>query len=115
MLTIIMLMSLFLSYTYGRHLEYKNALKIEAKLQNNTAKLNGHLLKLLQEENYQNAIQILKDSMEVNQTISELNDAESSNLRYFDSLKLYILPNFMYDTDEHDKLDLGKIENIKQN
>jgi hypothetical protein len=72
-----MLISLFLTYTYGWHLEYRNALKIEAKLQNTTAKLNEHLLKLLQEENYQNVKQIIKDNIEVNQAMSELNDAES--------------------------------------
>lgn len=107
MLTFVILISLFLTYTYGRHLEYKNALKIEAKLQNNTAKLNEHLLKLLKEENYKNAMQILKDNLEVTQTMSELNDAESSKLSYFDSLKLFILPDFMYDKDEHEELNMG--------
>jgi hypothetical protein len=114
-ITIIMLISMFLTYIYGRHLEYKNFLKVEAKLQNNTAKLNEHLLNLLQEKDYQNAIQILKENLKVNQTMSDLNDVEFRGLSYFDSIKQFVFPGVMYDTDEHDELNTGKTENNQDN
>lgn len=106
---------MFLTYIYGRHLEYKNFLKVEAKLQNNTAKLNEHLLNLLQEKDYQNAIQILKENLKVNQTMSDLNDVEFRGLSYFDSIKQFVFPGVMYDTDEHDELNTGKTENNQDN
>ena len=69
-----------LSYSYGRRIEYKNALIMEATKQSSVVKMNEHLLMLLDSEKVQEARLILKDSIEVNKLLLELSEGEAKQL-----------------------------------
>jgi hypothetical protein len=75
-------MSVYVAYTLGRYVEYKNALMMESKYLHNTDKLNGYLLEHLKNSDIEKTMQVLEDSKEVNQTILEQNKQEAKELSF---------------------------------